>query len=604
MAEHAFYSEDYMEGADSEKNRLLQYIIELERELMRMKRAEKILREVEQRYLALMDSTVFLCVILAPDGKFRAMNRRAEEFFGFQMKFGTDVTLQSLSGPGYMGEIESMLKEAMDKPLHATLPVIRTESDMCWLDMECTNAIYQGDTSIHIIASDITCLMKGKTDESLISDELEPSPAYAMQALGSCPGLLCFVVDKSGILLYSTRGYKEVAKRFLGHECTPGFPYPVNIDTPFDLDLQDMIQEAFLGNTAKASLVETGGNNNKWDVTGAPLLSSVGAIVGAIVNLTSASDRADLEHPQFLPKPKVDESGSGVLAAAGVELLDSIPRMLLVVDDNTLCVEANANFLSVLKLERGTIVGRRLEGLLLEGDPINENFTARFAQAVREKSFEDLECKAASKDGDVLSLSLSGTRMQWNGEGRTLVSCVDNTKLRRTEEQLKRVSTTDASTGSLNRQGMERVLGTEMERAVRYRGSLAMIMLDVDGFRQLNERLGYSASDKILKDLAAAIKSRIRLTDFLGRWGGDEFIILTPLPIATAIQLAEKLRDMAQHTTFGDNSHLTISAGVAEFNKSMDVSSFVGAAYDAMIEAKKGGGNRTVQGKESEAQLD
>jgi diguanylate cyclase (GGDEF)-like protein len=175
---------------------------------------------------------------------------------------------------------------------------------------------------------------------------------------------------------------------------------------------------------------------------------------------------------------------------------------------------------------------------------------------------------------------------------------VDNTKLRRTEEQLKRVSTTDASTGTLNRQGMERALGTEMERAVRYRGSLAIIMLDIDGFRQLNERLGYSASDRVLRDLASAMKSRINMTDFLGRWGGDEFMILTPLPLAAAAQLAEKLRDMVQHMTFGEDSHLTLSGGIAAFNKSMDVSSFVGAAYDAMLDAKISGGNRTVQARE------
>jgi len=128
-------------------------------------------------------------------------------------------------------------------------------------------------------------------------------------------------------------------------------------------------------------------------------------------------------------------------------------------------------------------------------------------------------------------------------------------------------------------------------------------MLDIDGFRQLNERLGYSACDKILKDLAAAVKSNILLTDFLGRWGGDEFMILTPLPLASAVQLAEKLRDMAQHVTFGENNRLTFSTGVAAFHKSMDVSSFVGAAYDAMVEAKRGGGNRTKQSREHETQL-
>ena len=75
---------------------------------------------------------------------------------------------------------------------------------------------------------------------------------------------------------------------------------------------------------------------------------------------------------------------------------------------------------------------------------------------------------------------------------------------------------------------------------------------------------------------------------------------MTPQPLSAATQLAEKLRDMAQHMTFGEDGHLTLSAGVAAFRKSMDASSFVGAAYDAMVEAKRGGGNRTVQALEAE----
>jgi diguanylate cyclase (GGDEF)-like protein/PAS domain S-box-containing protein len=359
-----------------------------------------------------------------------------------------------------------------------------------------------------------------------------------------------------------------------------------------------------LGDTATTSLAETSGSNNKWNVTCAPLVSSIGTITGAIINLTPAGKRADLERQRFSQKPtapKMDAQTHGLLQAdlSQAEFLDSIPRMFFVVDKNARCVEANTNFLSVMKLTREAIIGHSLEEFLLDGDPANENTAASFAKAVREESFDNIECRVSSKNGDVLSLSLRGTRLQWEGEPRMLISCIDNTKLRRTEEQLKRVSTTDAATGTLNRQGMERALGTEIERAVRYRGSLSIIMLDIDGFRQLNERLGYAASDKILRDLAAAIKSRINLTDFLGRWGGgDEFMILTPLPLATAVHLAEKLRDMAQYMTFGENYHLTVSAGIAAFNKSMDLSSFVGAAYDAMVEAKRGGGNRIVQAQE------
>jgi len=274
------------------------------------------------------------------------------------------------------------------------------------------------------------------------------------------------------------------------------------------------------------------------------------------------------------------------------EFLDVIPGMFLVVDDDACCVEANTHFLSALKLARCDVAGHSINEFLLPS--VKESTAHDLAVTIREGAFKNLECASASKDGEILSLELTGTRMQWGGRVCTLINCADNTKLRRVEEQLKRASTTDTSTGILNRQGMELVLKAETESAMKYSGILSLIMLDIDGFRKLNERLGYAASDKALKKFVTEVKLHVCLTDFFGRWGGDEFIILTHQPLEEAAQLVEKLRGMVR-AAFKENVQLMFSAGVAAFRKPMDISSFVGAAYDAMIAAKKDGGNRTVQ---------
>jgi diguanylate cyclase (GGDEF)-like protein/PAS domain S-box-containing protein len=605
MSEHTLYSEEYLMDADQERSRLLRYSIELERELMKMKRTDKVLHEMEQRYLTLMESVVFVYIILTPNGTFHVMNRRAEEFFGFQLKFGTGVTLQSLSASGDVGEVESALKEALTKTTHSILPLVRADGAWGWLDMEFFPSTYQGEPAIQIIASDITALMKEKAEKISASlPESGEDPSYALQILNSCPGLLCFAVDKKGTLLYSTRGYREIAKRFLGHECAAGFPYPVSLETSFDMDLQELIQDAFLGNTTATPLVEKwAGRINRWNVTAAPLTSSSGEILGAIVHLALMTQHVDRETPLLLANheklnaKEILHNVADQFDASQVELLNAIPRMLCIVDDKGLCVEANDFFLKTLKLGREDIVGCAFAKLALEGDAVNERLSERLLYAFQGKSFDDLECKVCTKDGEVLSLGLKGTRLRWGINAMVLVSCVDNTKLRRTEEQLKRVSTTDVSTGVLNRQGMERILGTEIDRASRYRGSLSLIMLDIDGFRILNEQIGYASSDRILREVAAAIKARIRNVDYLGRWGGDEFTLLTPSPLATAFQLAEKLRDMVEHNPFGENRFLTLSAGVAEYRKPIDVATLVAMAYDAMTEAKRSGGNRTVHAR-------
>jgi diguanylate cyclase (GGDEF)-like protein len=207
-----------------------------------------------------------------------------------------------------------------------------------------------------------------------------------------------------------------------------------------------------------------------------------------------------------------------------------------------------------------------------------------------------VECKIRAGDDEILFLSLRGAPLQWGADAATLVACTDNTKLRRTEEQLRRVSTTDASTGLLNRQGMERILAAEIGRVPSYGDSFSLILLDVDDFRGLNNRVGYAAGDQVLRDLAVALKSQVRVTDSLGRWGGDEFMLLTPLSAASVCRRAEAILGMVRNGTFGESwdgkekNKLTVSAGVAEYRRGMDVAAFVASVYNAVSAAKRKGG--------------
>ncbi len=588
---------------DQERDRLRTRIVELERELMKARRTEKVLREMEQRYITLMDSDIFLHIVLSPSGVLRVMNRRAEEFLGFQLKMGVEVTLQSLSGPGCTGEMESLLQEAVGSPVHATFPLVRSGGDPGWLDAELSWVTYQGEPSLVLFAVDVSDSAAPK--DTAVSPP-RYGPAWALQTLVCCPGLLCFAVDRKGTLLYATRGYREVAKRFLGHDCAPGFAYPAGLETAFDLELQELVAEAYRGNTSVTSLVEKEGlGERRWNVTAAPLVSAQGTVSGAVVHLTPLVQCV----PAAPPTPAAEANGLKVREVpippeksgfSQPEFLNAVRRMLVVLDGDGCCIEGNSHFLRALKLKREDVAGRAFSDLAMANDPLNDGLSDKLLRMIRRDSQEEVECRLGTRDGEILILGLNASSIRWGGEAATLVSCTDNTKLRRTEEQLKRMSSTDSSTGALNRHGMECALSREIERAVRYRGSLAMVMLDIDGFRSLNERIGYAASDQVLKDLAAVLRSRVRSTDFLGRWGGDEFMILTPSPVATTWQLTEKLRDMVEHHAFGDGVALTLSAGIAEFRKGMDISAFVACAYDAMTEAKRGGGNRSVQARQAE----
>lgn len=606
MPERGLYPLD--QSSEHEQNALLIRAVELEKELMKAKRIEKVLREVEQRYLSLVDSSVFLHMLLSPSGTLRLMNRRAEEFFGFQLNIGTEITLHSLVGPRYKDDLNALLQEAQEKSVHVTLPAPCADGSPGWLDMELSETSYQGDSAIRVIAVDVTGLVKGKTS-SVSSQDSKEDTATALSVLNSCPGLLCFAVDKKGTLIYSTRGYREVAKRFMGHECQSGVTYPSSLSSSFDMELYELLQEAFIGQTNMSSLVEQREDgDNHWNMTTAPLLSAEGEVVGAVVHLTPQAKRSN--SPDSAKSVIAPESPSLLVTAsitppspeAASYSLSTQPGLCVLLNEEGQCTAASRAFLSLLKVKESEILGHQLTELSSESDSINEELAQKINKIIREKSLEEIEIKLCIKDAEIFYLTLKGSPSATPAEHSGMMfSCVDNTRLKRMEEQLKRVSTTDTSTGILNRQGLERILYTEVERAARYRGSLSVIMLDIDSFRGLNERLGYAASDRVLKDLAALLKARIRSTDFLGRWGGDEFMVLTPSPVGTAFQLAEQLRDMAHHNSYGNNITLTLSAGVSELKKGMDVSAFIASAYDAMTEAKRYGGNRSIQAKQHEA---
>jgi len=117
--------------------------------------------------------------------------------------------------------------------------------------------------------------------------------------------------------------------------------------------------------------------------------------------------------------------------------------------------------------------------------------------------------------------------------------------LRRSRERLRQLATTDELTGLYNRRFFLSRWEWECERAKRYRRPLACLMIDVNGFKQVNDRLGHPAGDLVLKQVAQELKTLLRQSDILARFGGDEFIAALPeTSLAQATSVAEKLRQV------------------------------------------------------------
>ena len=156
--------------------------------------------------------------------------------------------------------------------------------------------------------------------------------------------------------------------------------------------------------------------------------------------------------------------------------------------------------------------------------------------------------------------------------------------------EARRLADTDALTGLRNRRFFHETLQRECTRAHRYGRSLALLVLDVDDFKAINERVGHLAGDTVLAETAARLRGALRASDVACRVGGDEFAILLPeAGTRQAAQLYERVATAVSSAPIGDIERLTLSGGVAQLAESEDAAGFFERADEALYRAKQRG---------------
>ena len=169
-------------------------------------------------------------------------------------------------------------------------------------------------------------------------------------------------------------------------------------------------------------------------------------------------------------------------------------------------------------------------------------------------------------------------------------------------EQANKLAVTDGLTGISNRQSVEKSLQIEFERSKRYNSPLSLILLDVDHFKDVNDTYGHQKGDEILIAFASLLKKACRANDIAARYGGEEFVMVLPQSSAQgAFKIAERVREEMMKISFTGNESnfaVTVSCGVAEFNKDYEsINKLISVADRALYEAKNGGRNKTILGK-------
>ena len=251
----------------------------------------------------------------------------------------------------------------------------------------------------------------------------------------------------------------------------------------------------------------------------------------------------------------------------------------------------------------------RLLGYESEGELRATKFGDLVADETRPALLEDqlreggevrnVEVALKAKDGPAVDALLNARTVRTD-DGALLYHegiLTDITQIKRQEEQLLHLATHDPLTGLHNRREFNAILERHLSRAKRYGGEGAVLWMDLDGFKEINDGLGHKVGDELLASLAHRMKSTIRESDVLARLGGDEFAILYPNVDSTRAQIAAtRLLDaIRQHTANiqGQAIRTTASMGIVLFPEhGMQSTELLMQADMAMYRAKEQGRNR------------
>jgi diguanylate cyclase (GGDEF)-like protein len=229
-------------------------------------------------------------------------------------------------------------------------------------------------------------------------------------------------------------------------------------------------------------------------------------------------------------------------------------------------------------------------GLLSAGAPIGL-FAVRLAR--HRRRFWPTSPRAATRD-----IAADAPDYIYVGISTAVALTLFGYILGRQADRLVMLSATDSLTGLSNARGLFDHLDAELTRSRRYREPLALLSVDLDGLKSINDRYGHPAGDDAIRSVADVIRSELRESDLGARWGGDEFAVLAPSTSrVAALALAERIRALIpQRST---RWPLSVSVGVTTLDPNTDGEGFdsatlMRAADAAMYEAKHSGRDRVV----------
>ncbi len=275
------------------------------------------------------------------------------------------------------------------------------------------------------------------------------------------------------------------------------------------------------------------------------------------------------------------------------DLYDNAPDMYLSLDRDGIVTDCNETGARMLGSAKERVVGRPYREFLSERS--RRDFEEDLPVLLGKETHLLMEQEYVRRDGAVFPAGVSAFS-EFDRDGRFLrIKAIgrDIREQKRMEEALRELAETDPLTGTFNRRTISRFLEAETDRARRYRRPFSLVLFDLDRFKEVNDSFGHEAGDSVLLATVSVVREKLRKSDLLGRYGGDEFLILSPEMNREGVRiLAEKIRRIVESHRYGRVDRMTVSVGAGLLGEAEDGVSLLRRVDEALFVAKRSGRNR------------
>ena len=282
---------------------------------------------------------------------------------------------------------------------------------------------------------------------------------------------------------------------------------------------------------------------------------------------------------------------------------DSFPCGVLVTDPSRMITYVNSYFTSELMWPPGDLIGKSADVIFTQSSRIFFQ-SYLIPTLLHEKICEEMQLIIFNASGVRIPITVNARLSEdgciywsfFNASKRDQLY-EELIKTRKTledqAEKLMLLASTDELTGLLNRREMKYRSTLALEQAARSKQSVGLLVLDIDHFKKINDTFGHLEGDRVLKELGGLLKGFCRQTDFVSRFGGEEFLIMLPDTNKSDTELfCQRLHKLIAQIKVGDIG-LTVSIGVSISAKDISFTSLFTQADNAMYQAKTLGRNRT-----------